>query len=174
MLMCFGFVILNSFHSQDKRLTSLLYLNPLIKIIYSFSCLCLIGLPFLRAFFSKDFIIEKSVEVSQDLCRVVSLIFFLAVRIYYSFKLLQLNNLTFSYFFIEKQNFGLLRILIISLVSILIINLYISLVFRLTLEIFSVKIFIYLVMFFFLILNLISNLNFKIVSYDKIKNWFEI
>jgi len=51
IFICFGFVILSSFHAQDKRLIFLLNLNPLIKIIYYFSCLCLIGLPFLRGFF---------------------------------------------------------------------------------------------------------------------------
>ena len=63
MFICFGFVILSSYHRQDKRLVTLLFLNPIIKIIYNFSCLCLIGLPFLRGFFSKDFIIEKSIEI---------------------------------------------------------------------------------------------------------------
>ncbi|EPS65659.1 hypothetical protein M569_09112, partial [Genlisea aurea] len=57
IFMCFGFVILFSFHSQDKRLVSLNNLNPVIKIIYYFSCICLVGLPFLRGFFSKDLII---------------------------------------------------------------------------------------------------------------------
>jgi len=51
IFMCFGFVILSSFHSQDKRLVLLLYVNPLIKFMYYFSCICLAGLPFLRGFF---------------------------------------------------------------------------------------------------------------------------
>jgi len=51
IFMCFGFVILISYHRQDKRLISLIRLNPLIKIVYYFSCLCLAGLPFLSAFF---------------------------------------------------------------------------------------------------------------------------
>jgi len=67
MFMCFGFVMLSSFHSQDKRLVSLVNINPLIKIIYYFSCLCLAGLPFLSGFFSKDFIIEKFIEFSYEI-----------------------------------------------------------------------------------------------------------
>jgi len=51
IFMCFGFVILSSFHGQDKRLVSFLFMNPLIKIVFYFSCLCLGGLPFLRGFF---------------------------------------------------------------------------------------------------------------------------
>lgn len=170
IFICFGFVILNSYHRQDSRLISLLYLNPLIKIMYTFSCLCLIGLPFLRAFFSKDFIIEKRIEFSSDFFTVLFLIFFLGVRIYYSFKLLQLNRLTFSYFFIEKQRVGLLSIFFIRIIRIVLVNVFISLIFNLRFEFFSFKIFIYLVIVFFLILNLVSNLNYKIMGYDKIKN----
>jgi len=66
IFICFGFVILSSFHSQDKRIVSLLNLNPLIKIIYYLSCLCLAGLPFLRGFFSKDIIIEKFIEFRRE------------------------------------------------------------------------------------------------------------
>jgi len=66
IFICFGFVILSSYHSQDKRLVVLLNINPLIKIVYYFSCLCLAGLPFLSAFFSKDFIVEKFLEYSLE------------------------------------------------------------------------------------------------------------
>jgi len=51
IFICFGYVILVSFHAQDKRLVRLINLNPVIKLIYYYSCLCIIGLPFLRAFF---------------------------------------------------------------------------------------------------------------------------
>ena len=62
----FGIVIIGSFHSQDKRLVRLSGLNPLIIVCYCFSCLCLGGLPFLRAFFSKDLILEKLIEWSWE------------------------------------------------------------------------------------------------------------
>ncbi|CAF3791526.1 unnamed protein product [Rotaria sp. Silwood1] len=77
IFMCFGFVILISYHGQDKRLVSLTNLNPLLKTVYYFSGLCLIGLPFLSGFFSKDFIIEKFIEVNQDFFLVVLLLIFL-------------------------------------------------------------------------------------------------
>jgi NADH-ubiquinone oxidoreductase chain 5 len=51
IFICFGFVILVSYHRQDKRLIRGAGLNPLIKMIYYFSGMCLAGLPFLRAFF---------------------------------------------------------------------------------------------------------------------------
>lgn len=59
IFMCFGFVILVSFHGQDYRLIRNYNLNPVLKFFYYYACLCLIGLPFLSAFFSKDFILEK-------------------------------------------------------------------------------------------------------------------
>lgn len=66
MFICFGFVMLASFHGQDKRLVILVNINPIIKIIYYLSCLCLAGLPFLSAFFSKDFMIEKFIEFTLE------------------------------------------------------------------------------------------------------------
>ena len=36
MFMCFGFVILTSYHAQDKRIITLVILNPCTKIIYYF------------------------------------------------------------------------------------------------------------------------------------------
>jgi NADH:ubiquinone oxidoreductase subunit 5 (subunit L)/multisubunit Na+/H+ antiporter MnhA subunit len=90
IFMCFGFVILSSFHGQDKRLISLRRLNPVIKIIYYFSCLCLAGLPFLSGFFSKDLIIEKFIMASVELIFVIRLFLFLGIRIYYRVKLMKL------------------------------------------------------------------------------------
>lgn len=107
MFICFGFVMLASYHRQDKRLVRIVYLNPVIKIIYVFSCLCLIGLPFLRAFFSKDFIIEKVIEFRVDFVLVRFLLVFLGVRMYYSLKLLQLTRRVFTYYLLEKQRIGM-------------------------------------------------------------------
>lgn len=174
IFICFGFVMLSSFHAQDKRLVSLLNLNPLIKIIYYFSCLCLAGLPFLRGFFSKDFIIEKFIENSLELSFIVLLLLFLRISIYYSIKLLLLTNVNFSYSMIEKRFLGIFSVLLITFIMVIIINLYISLVFRLSLELFSFKIRIYFLILIFFFLRIYSNLNFKFNSYDKIKNFKEI
>jgi NADH-ubiquinone oxidoreductase chain 5 len=37
IFICFGFVILASFHSQDKRLVLFLNINPLVKIIFYYN-----------------------------------------------------------------------------------------------------------------------------------------
>lgn len=174
IFMCFGFVILSSYHAQDKRLVRLVNLNPLIKILYYFSCLCLAGLPFLRGFFSKDFIIEKIIESSLELSFVLLLLLFLGIRIYYRIKLLILTNYIFSYRMIDKSYIGIFRVIIITLVIIVFINLYITLVFRLRLEVLSFKMFIYLLVLFFFILRVRTNLNIKFNVYDKIKNFIEV
>lgn len=174
MFMCFGFVILISYHGQDKRLVRLLNLNPLLKIVYYFSRFCLIGLPFLRGFFSKDFIIEKFIEVNNDFFRVVLLLVFLRVSVYYGIKLLRLDRVFYSYTLIEKNYLGILRVLCMVSIIIIIINVYISLILTLTLEIISFKIIIYMFILVFFILRIITNLNFKFSIYDKIKNFKEI
>jgi NADH-ubiquinone oxidoreductase chain 5 len=97
IFICFGYVMLISFHGQDKRLISLLRLNPGIKIIYNYACLCIMGLPFLRAFFSKDFIIEKIIEFSFEVFYIIMLLLFLGVSVFYRIKLLQLHYIIFSY-----------------------------------------------------------------------------
>jgi NADH-ubiquinone oxidoreductase chain 5 len=107
IFMCFGFVILVSFHAQDKRLVSLNNLNPMIKVLYYFSALCLIGLPFLRGFFSKDLIIEKVIESNSELRIVVLLLIFLGVRIFYGIKLLSLVDVFYNQRIIEKRFLGI-------------------------------------------------------------------
>ena len=174
IFICFGFVILSSFHSQDKRLVSLVNVNPMIKMIYYFSCLCLAGLPFLRGFFSKDFIIEKFIEFSNEIFYILLLLLFLRIRIYYRIKLLNLTNYLFTYSIIEKRFLGIFSVLIITIIIILLINVYITLVVRLSIEILSFKIRIYLLVFFFFFFRIITNLNFKLNVYNKMRNFKEI
>jgi len=59
-------------------------------------------------------------------------------------------------------------------VRIFIINIYIRLVFSLTLELLSFKLRIYFLVFFMLVLSLVRNLNYKAISYDQAKRFFEI
>lgn len=174
IFMCFGFVILSSFHGQDKRLISLTNLNPLIKIIYYFSCLCLAGLPFLRGFFSKDFIIEKIIENSLEFSFIFFLLVFLGLRIYYSVKLMQLRNVIFAQGLVEKNFLGLWRVFIMTLVMIIFINIYITIVFRLSLEFVSIKIFVYFFIFLFFILRIVTNWNYKFKRYNNFMNMKEI
>ena len=174
IFICFGFLILSSFHAQDKRLVTLSNLNPVIKIIYYFSCLCLAGLPFLRGFFSKDLIIEKFMDFSLELSFIFLLIVFLGIRIYYRIKLINLSNIIFSYRIIDKRFMGMRRVIIMRVVMVRVINVYLSLVFRVRLEFFSFKISIYFWVLIFFLLRVLTNLNFKLGSYDKIKNFIEV
>lgn len=174
IFMCFGFVMLSSYHGQDYRLTRLINLNPIIKVVYYFSCFCLVGLPLLRGFFSKDYIIEKIIYSVLEFSWIFFLLLFLGVRIFYGLKLIQLYFKHYRYEIIEKKNFGLLRILIIVRVIIIYINVFLRLILRLTLEVFSIKIFIYGVIIIFAFLRILFKFNYKIIVYDKIKNFKEI
>jgi len=157
----FGFTILHSFHAQDKRLVSYYSLSPIIKMIYYFACFCLIGLPFLSGFFSKDFIIEKSIEFSIEMRNIFLLLLFLRVRIYYSFKLLGLFKSIYVIQFNEIQFLGIIGLFVIIFLIILIINVFIRIIFRVSLELINFKMFIYLLILRFLLLALLTNLNLK-------------
>lgn len=150
IFICFGFVILSSFHAQDKRLVRLVNLNPVIKTIYFFSCFCLAGLPFLRGFFSKDLIIEKFMENSLEVIFIILLLIFLRIRIYYRVKLIRLRRIIYVFSLFDKNYMSFWRVLFISVIIIIFVNVYLRLVFRLRLEIKEFKFFIYaLVIFFF-------------------------
>nr|AFQ97017.1 NADH dehydrogenase subunit 5 [Macrotrachela quadricornifera] len=173
MFMCFGFVMLSSYHSQDKRLVFMGNLNPIIKMIYYYSCLCLAGLPFLSAFFSKDLIIEKFMENNVEIYFIIMLLMFLSLSIYYSMKLLSLTKYMNSYMMMEKSFLGLCGLILMTLVMVLFINIFISLIFSLTFELVSFKLSIYIGVMLFFILSLMTNLNFKLVNYDKMINFKE-
>jgi NADH-ubiquinone oxidoreductase chain 5 len=174
MFICFGFVMLVSYHRQDKRLVTLNNLNPLLKRLYYFSRLCLMGLPFLRGFFSKDFIIEKIIEFNREFFLIFLLLVFLRVRVYYGIKLIRLTNVFYSYTMVEKNYLGIFGVIVIIRVIIRVINLYVSLILRLRLEILSFKMVIYFFILVFLIMRLLINIHFKFNVYDKIKRFKEV
>jgi NADH-ubiquinone oxidoreductase chain 5 len=152
IFICFGYTILVSFHAQDKRLVSIIGLNPFIKVLYYYACLCIIGLPCLRAFFSKDFIIEKVMRQVERMLFVIGLLVFLSIRIFYRMKLLQLVSVQFRLQLKDKQLIRIVRVILIGVLMIVIINIFISLVFRLRLEMLSFKIRVYwlIIIVFFL------------------------
>jgi hypothetical protein len=75
---------------------------------------------------------------------------------------------------VEKSYLGMVRVLVIILIRVILINVYLSLVFRVTLELFSFKIFIYLFVLRFLLLSMLTNINYKFYAYDKLKNLKEV
>jgi len=160
IFICFGFVILASFHAQDQRLLTFFHLNPIIKIVYYYSCLCLAGLPFLRAFFSKDMIIEKVIEFRGEMIWVVFLLLFLRIRIYYRIKLLSIRQIPLSLLLVEKNYFGIFRVFCIRVVIVVFINLFIRLVFRLRLEVLNFKFFIYWIILFFFFTKVMKKIKF--------------
>jgi NADH-ubiquinone oxidoreductase chain 5 len=174
IFMCFGFVILSSFHRQDKRIVILVNLNPLVKIVYYFSCLCLAGLPFLSGFFSKDFIIEKFIELNGELSFIFLLLIFLSFRIYYRLKLVRLTQILFPFMIVEKRFVGIGRVFLIGGVIILVINIYMRLIVRLRIERITFKFRIYFLIFVFIMLRLLTNLHFRFDRYEKTKNFKEI
>jgi NADH-ubiquinone oxidoreductase chain 5 len=154
IFMCFGYVMLVSFHGQDKRIVRLLILNPVVKIIYYFSCLCIIGLPFLSAFFSKDIIIEKIIGEIIEMRFLLMLLLFLGISVYYRMKLLGLIFNQFSYQVVQNHVLSLLRVVIIGVSMVIFINIYISIIFSFSLEFLSYKLRIYLFIIIFLFLSL--------------------
>ena len=174
IFIAFGFLILSSFHCQDKRLVRYIFLNPQIQIFYYFSCLCLLGLPFLTGFFSKDFIIEKLIEFNLYFLDIFLLLLFLAVRIYYRVKLLKLHHPQYSQMLVEVQWIGRFSLLIMVGFNIFLLNIYIRLVFRTSLEYSSFKFFIYLLILIFFLLSVLTNLNFKLSNYSKILNMSDL
>lgn len=174
IFICFGFVILISFHGQDKRLIRLIRLNPLIKVFYYFSCLCLAGLPIIRGFFSKDFIIEKFIISVNEIIWRFLLIIFLSLRVYYRLKLMKLGNVLFTFQIIEVHRLGWVSVGVIRVVSLICINLFLSLLYRISLEFLSIKLVVYLGVVFFFFLGLRNNFFLKLVVFDKMKNFKEI
>jgi len=155
IFMCFGYVILLSFHGQDKRLVRLSGINPLIKIIYYFACICIMGLPFLRAFFSKDFIIEKFMDYGNEFFFIFSLMGFLRLRVFYRIKLIQLTSVQFSYQIVDKNYLRIFSVILIVCVIIVMINVFISIIFRVSLEFLSYKLRVYLGIFMFFFFRLV-------------------
>jgi hypothetical protein len=100
-------------------------------------------------------------EINFEIRNIFLLLLFLSVRIYYSIKLLSLYSSMYVLNIVELQLSGIVGLLIILIVSVRIINVFIRIVFRVSLELLSYKIIIYLFILGFLILRVLTKLNFK-------------
>lgn len=174
IFMCFGYVILVSNHSQDYRLISFFNLIPVIKFSYMYACLCLIGLPFLSAFFSKDFILEKWLEWTREFSFFFLLLCFIGVRVYYSLKLLCLKDHFYVWSMKESFSLGGLRVFIIMTVRLVFINVLVSYVFSISLELVSLKFMIYLIILLYLVIKFSSKFFYKWWIYEKRVLIFEL
>lgn len=164
IFMCFGFCILVSYHAQDFRLVSYRGFYPWVKFFYYYACVCIIGIPFLSAFFSKDYMLEKLIEFSgKSLIMVVLLLLFLGVRVFYRLRLLLLHRNLYVIRFQNSITFGGVRLRGIVLLRIWVMNLFVSLLFRITLEYLMIKIFIYYMIIMFVIVFLLLK---------RFKKWF--
>jgi len=149
----FGFIMLSSFHSQDKRIISYLFINPFIKILFFFSGLCLSGLPFLRGFFSKDFIIESIIRFEGGWLQSLLFLGLLGIRVYYGFKLMFLisRSNVLSYSIVSR--FGLLRLVLSVVLILFIVNLHVGIVGEVVLRVWEFKFLVYFIILVYLVFN---------------------
>ena len=98
---------------------------------------------------------------------------FLRISVYYGLKLLRLTDVFYSYSLVEKNYLGIIRVIWMTLIMVRVINLYVRLILRLTLEVFSFKIVIYLFIMVFIVLRVLRKFRLKLKVYDKIKNFYE-
>jgi len=152
MFMRFGYVILYSFHRQDSRLIRIFLLSPVLKIIFFFSGICIVGLPFLSAFFLKDFIIELIFSYRLGLLLVFLLLVNLGFRIYYVIKIFFLKIVLSDIVCIVVKR--KISVIFRFLCIIFLINLFISNILIVNYERFIFKFFIYLIIFYFIYIKL--------------------
>jgi len=171
----FGFAMLSSYHRQDNRIISYLFINPVIKILFFFSAFCLSGLPFLTGFFSKDFIIEALMSSENGVLESLLFLIFLGMRVYYGLKLVVLirTNSVLRYRII--RTFGLISLLFSVLTIILLINIHITIVMTFRVMVFDFKYLVYFVILIFAIFRIYKfsriifyNIFFSIIWKDNI------
>lgn len=102
------------------------------------------------------------------------LLVFLRVRVYYGVKLIRLGGVFYSYSLIDKHYLGIWRVVAMTRVIVVIINLYLRLILRLSLEIISFKMIIYFFILVFLVARVLPRVHGKLHVYDKIKNLKEV
>jgi len=149
----FGFAMLSSFHSQDRRIISYLFINPFVKILFFFSGLCLSGLPFLSGFYSKDFIIDAVIRVEGGVIQRGLFIIFLSIRVYYGFKLIVLirRNDVLGYSILSRV--GLVSLLLRIILILVIVNMHVGMVVGVNYRVFEFKYFVYLLILGYIIVS---------------------
>lgn len=125
-----GNILIISFGCQDIRLLGGVgRLSPLTNIIINVRCLSLLGVPFIRAYYSKHIIIEKLFMTRINLFRGILMLIATLFTIIYTFRLLisvswSKNNNVLS--IVNNSNLVFIPILILGIFSIFAGKLYIG------------------------------------------------
>ncbi len=124
LFICAGAFINEHMHTQDLRwMGNLLYQIPTANACITLANLALCGFPFMAGFYSKDLIIEASININNNLFIVTVAFFSLGLTSFYSvrFSLVVLwgPNLSNSFIFIKEQIKIILPTILLGLISIM-------------------------------------------------------
>nr|FAA04179.1 TPA: NADH dehydrogenase subunit 5 [Bdellodrilus illuminatus] len=123
LFICAGSLINLHMHSQDMRwMGNLGSQTPLISSAMILSCLTMSGMPFLSAFYSKDMILEQSMNSMNSAFTMIMLYMSLILTSMYSmrllFSILFINKKSTPYFLLTEMTLTT-PLLLLSLVSML-------------------------------------------------------
>nr|YP_010507253.1 NADH dehydrogenase subunit 5 [Xenos yangi]QPP04705.1 NADH dehydrogenase subunit 5 [Xenos cf. moutoni RZ-2020]UXG18682.1 NADH dehydrogenase subunit 5 [Xenos yangi] len=157
LFLCSGYII-HSFNSEQdiRMLSSFVSFYPVMIGYLNISFMSLMGLPFLSAYYTKDFFLEIMYLYSFNSLFVMVMIYFsIMLTVLYSFRLIYNLNFSWFYFspwvnFFKDYNFiiSLFILLFISLVMGSLMMWMISLSMNLFLLNLWVKLFVYFIMFY--------------------------
>nr|UXG18695.1 NADH dehydrogenase subunit 5 [Xenos yangi] len=157
LFLCSGYII-HSFNSEQdiRMLSSFVSFYPVMIGYLNISFMSLMGLPFLSAYYTKDFFLEIMYLYSFNSLFVMVMIYFsIMLTVMYSFRLIYNLNFSWFYFspwvnFFKDYNFiiSLFILLSISLVMGSLMMWMISLSMNLFLFNLWVKLFVYFIMFY--------------------------
>lgn len=88
LFICAGHILHTSWHNQDIRnLGNSVYNLPFTTIIFNLGNICLIGIPFISGFYSKDSILEQILCGNFNIIIILLILFATAFTAKYSFRL---------------------------------------------------------------------------------------
>jgi len=122
IFMCTGFNIRIITGGQEKRFNFIL--SSKTKLILNAATLSLIGMPFIRGFYSKDIILERAITTEINILNIIMFISSCVITSFYS--LLIIKNLTSGKLVVQpqKENLRLVKIekAIIIIISLILLS----------------------------------------------------